>query len=62
MCSYPEVESSEQLLPQIESIHTCSDSFHIQLAIEDEIEKIVKNQSIGETKKGDLRGFQVHKI
>jgi hypothetical protein len=33
-----------------------------QLAIEDEIEKIVKNRSIGETKKGDLQGFQVYKF
>jgi hypothetical protein len=33
-----------------------------QLAIEDEIEKIVKNRAIGETKVGDLQGFQVHKF
>ena len=34
----------------------------LQLAIEDEIEKIALNPLIGETKKGDLQGFQVHKF
>ena len=34
----------------------------IQLAIEDEIEKIVRNPAVGETKTGDLQGFQVHKF
>ena len=34
----------------------------LQLAIEDEIEKITKNPFIGETKIGDLQGFQVHKF
>lgn len=34
----------------------------LQLAIEDEIEKIAKNRSIGELKIGDLQGFQVHKF
>ena len=34
----------------------------LQLAIEDEIEAISRNPGIGETKKGDLRGFQVHKF
>ncbi len=33
-----------------------------QLAIEDEIEGIVKNPDIGEVKKGDLSGFRVHKF
>ena len=30
----------------------------LQLSIEDEIEKILENPSIGESKKGDLMGFQ----
>ena len=34
----------------------------LQLAVEDEIEKIAKNPAIGETKIGDLRGIQVHKF
>ena len=34
----------------------------LQLAIEDETEKIALNPLIGETKKGDLQGFQVHKF
>jgi hypothetical protein len=34
----------------------------LQLSIEDEIEKILENPSIGESKKGDLMGFQVHKF
>lgn len=33
-----------------------------QLAIEDEVERVVSNQEIGETKKGDLAGFRVHKF
>lgn len=34
----------------------------LQLSIEDEIEKILENPSIGESKKGDSLGFQVHKF
>ena len=34
----------------------------LQLAIEDEIEKIRENPEVGESKKGDLRGFRVHKF
>lgn len=34
----------------------------LQLAVEDEVEKIAKNPAIGETKKGDLQGVQVHKF
>ena len=34
----------------------------LQLAIEDEIEKIARNPAAGETKKADLQGFQVHKF
>ena len=34
----------------------------MQLSIEDEIERIIENPDRGETKKGDLRGFQVHKF
>jgi hypothetical protein len=34
----------------------------LQLSIEDEIEKILENPSIGESKKGDLLGFRVHKF
>ena len=34
----------------------------LQLSIEDEIEKIIENHTIGETKKGDLQGFRVHKF
>lgn len=33
-----------------------------QLAIEDEVEKISRGEEIGELKKGDLAGFQVHKF
>ena len=33
-----------------------------QLAIEDEIEKIVQNPEIGTTKKGDLSGFRIYKF
>jgi len=34
----------------------------LQLAIEDEIEKIAGNPAIGESKIGDLQGIQVHKF
>ncbi len=34
----------------------------LQLSIEDEIESIIENPAVGETKKGDLQGFQVHKF
>ena len=34
----------------------------LQLSIEDEIEKILENPAIGESKKGDLMGFRVHKF
>jgi len=34
----------------------------MQLSIEDEIESIIENPDRGETKKGDLRGIQVHKF
>jgi hypothetical protein len=34
----------------------------LQLSIEDEIEKILENPTIGESKKGDLMGFRVHKF
>ena len=34
----------------------------LQLAIEDEIEKIKENPAVGESKKGDLQGFRVHKF
>ena len=33
-----------------------------QLAIEDETERISKDPGIGETKRGDLAGFRVHKF
>lgn len=33
-----------------------------QLVIEDEVEKIIITPDIGETKKGDLTGFRVHKF
>jgi len=33
-----------------------------QLVIEDETEKISKNPETGESKKGDLAGFRVHKF
>ena len=33
-----------------------------QLLIEDEVEKIADNLDIGELKRGDLRGFRVHKF
>jgi hypothetical protein len=34
----------------------------LQLSIEDEIEKILEDPAIGESKKGDLMGFRVHKF
>ena len=34
----------------------------MQLAIEDEIQKIAHNPAIGESKIGDLLGIQVHKF
>ena len=33
-----------------------------QLVIEDEIEKVIMNPEIGESKKGDLKGFRIHKF
>ena len=33
-----------------------------QLVIEDEVERIILNPDMGEAKKGDLAGFQVHKF
>jgi hypothetical protein len=33
-----------------------------QLVIEDETEKITRNPEMGESKKGDLAGFRVHKF
>ena len=33
-----------------------------QLVIEDEVEKIITNPEMGESKKGDLKGFRVHKF
>ena len=34
----------------------------LQLAIEDEVEKVIENPEIGETKRGDLREFRVYKL
>ena len=34
----------------------------LQLCIEDEIERIIENPDMGETKRGDLKGFRVHKF
>jgi len=34
----------------------------LQLSIEDEIERIIESPSKGETKKGDLQGYRVHKF
>ena len=34
----------------------------MQLAVEDEIERISENPAIGEIKSGDLQGIQVHKF
>jgi hypothetical protein len=33
-----------------------------QLVVEDEIEKVYKNPTIGEEKSGDLAGFRTHKF
>ncbi len=33
-----------------------------QLAIEDEVEKVLNDPDIGKAKKGDLSGFNVHKF
>ena len=33
-----------------------------QLVIEDEVEKVIINSEIGESKKGDLKGFRIHKF
>ena len=33
-----------------------------QLVIEDEVEKIAANPDLGESKKGDLSGYRVHKF
>ena len=33
-----------------------------QLVIEDEVEKVIINPEIGESKKGYLKGFRVHKF
>ena len=33
-----------------------------QLVIEDEVEKVIVNPEIGESKKGDLKGFRIHKF
>ncbi|MEW5909531.1 MAG: type II toxin-antitoxin system RelE/ParE family toxin [Thermodesulfobacteriota bacterium] len=37
-------------------------SFPFQLAIQDEVDKITSNPVVGEEKKSDLAGFQVHKF
>ena len=37
-------------------------SLSLQLAIQDEVDGIGDNPGIGEEKKGDLTGFQVHKF
>jgi len=34
----------------------------LQLIIEDEVDKIGKNPGLGDSKKGDLAGFRVHKF
>jgi hypothetical protein len=34
----------------------------LQLSIEDEVERIIETSDLGEAKKGDLRGFRVHKF
>jgi hypothetical protein len=34
----------------------------LQLSIEDEVERIVETSDLGEAKKGDLKGFRVHKF
>ena len=33
-----------------------------QLVIEDAVEKVIINPEVGESKKGDLKGFRVHKF
>ena len=33
-----------------------------QLAIQDEVDRVIVNPGIGEEKKGDLTGFRVHKF
>jgi len=33
-----------------------------QLVIEDEVERVIFDPEIGESKKGDLKGFRVHKF
>lgn len=37
-------------------------SLPLQLAIQDEVDRISNNLDIGEQKKGDLTGFRVHKF
>ena len=34
----------------------------LRLAIQDEVDRIIADSDIGECKKGDLAGFQVHKF
>ena len=34
----------------------------LRLAVQDEVDRIIANPDIGECKKGDLAGFQVHKF
>jgi hypothetical protein len=34
----------------------------LQLVIEDEVEAVIQNPLAGETKKGDLTGFRIHKF
>jgi len=34
----------------------------LQLAVQDEVDRIIADPDIGECKKGDLAGFQVHKF
>ena len=34
----------------------------LQLSIEDEIDRVIENPAMGETKKGDLKDFRVHKF
>jgi mRNA interferase RelE/StbE len=34
----------------------------LQLSIEDEIEMIIEKPAVGETKKGDLKEFRIHKF
>ena len=37
-------------------------SLPLQLAIQDEVDRIIADPDIGEGKKGDLAGFRVHKF